>query len=167
VALPVGIPTEVFAFHFQVDDEAEEGTTEIRFEDYLVLPGTDSKARNSVAVDPDVEVLFPPLETYPLLVHGLLSIVGDVSLFRRSDANGDAKVDISDPVATLGYLFSGDSVLPCLDAADSNDDGLIDISDPVATLSFLFQGHDSPPAPWGEPGVDPTADALGCEQDGA
>ena len=166
VALPTGRPNEIFSFNFRVNDDAEEGTTEIRFEDYLVLPGTSSNARNVVTIS-NIDVLFPTLDTYPLVINGFLSIVGDVSMFRRGDANGDAELDISDPVATLGYLFAGDSSLPCLDAADSNDDGALDISDAAATLNFLFQGSAALPAPSGDPGVDPTPDALGCEGNAA
>src|SRR5688572_9286177 len=50
VALPTGRPNEIFSFDFRVNDDAEEGTTEIRFEDYLVLPGTSSNARNVVTI---------------------------------------------------------------------------------------------------------------------
>lgn len=81
--------------------------------------------------------------------------------FIRSDTNSDTTVDISDPILTLLYLFSG-GVAGCLDAADSNDDGTVDISDAILTLAFLFSGSAAPPVPFPACGEDPTADALGC-----
>jgi hypothetical protein len=67
------------------------------------------------------------------------------------DANGDGLLDISDPVAILGILFSGSAKrFPCGDGAttdpanvtlvDWQPDGAIDLSDAVASLSFLFLG---------------------------
>jgi hypothetical protein len=82
--------------------------------------------------------------------------------FRRGDANGDGKRDISDPIQVLGGLFLGKGGLSCADAADANDDGIVDISDAVALLQHLFMGGGSLPEPADE-GQDPTADALICE----
>ncbi|HZN60033.1 MAG TPA: DM13 domain-containing protein [Planctomycetota bacterium] len=59
----------------------------------------------------------------------------------RGDANSDLKIDISDPIRVLTYLFSGGDPPPCLPAADANADGRLDISDAVATLSYLFVGQ--------------------------
>ncbi|HVR75949.1 MAG TPA: hypothetical protein VMT52_16580, partial [Planctomycetota bacterium] len=84
--------------------------------------------------------------------------------FRRGDANIDASFDISDPLATFGYLFLGGRELYCHDAADSNDSGTLDLSDGIFSLSALFTGGPAPPAP-GELacGPDPTPDALDCQ----
>jgi len=84
--------------------------------------------------------------------------------FVRGDINADGRMDISDAVRTLGYLFAGDPAPDCLAAADANDSGRVDISDPVSILDYLFQGGEAPPAPHPDCGVDPTADALGCGQ---
>ena len=43
--------------------------------------------------------------------------------FIRGDANVDSRVDVSDPVAILNFLFLGTSSLRCLDAADVDGDG--------------------------------------------
>jgi hypothetical protein len=83
------------------------------------------------------------------------------------DANGDLTLDISDAVATLGFLFLGSpAVLPCGDGsatdpanvslADWQPDGAIDLSDAVSALSFLFLG--GPPHALAVPG----AEATGC-----
>ena len=82
--------------------------------------------------------------------------------FKRGEANGNGKLDISDPVATLGFLFLGTQALPCLDAADVNDSGTVDISDAVYGLGFLFLGGPAPLAPFGACGMDGTPDELDC-----
>ncbi|KKQ57098.1 MAG: hypothetical protein US74_C0008G0025 [Parcubacteria group bacterium GW2011_GWA2_38_13] len=82
--------------------------------------------------------------------------------FRRGDANQDGDVNITDPIAILGWLFLGDTQGICKDAADSDDDGNINISDPIAILNFLFLGGEAPKEPFNQPGLDPTPDFLGC-----
>jgi hypothetical protein len=81
--------------------------------------------------------------------------------FIRGDANQDRRVDLSDPIRTLGFLFRGD-VVGCRDAVDANDDGDLDVSDPVWTINYLFQGGAEPPAPYPLCGTDPTQDGNGC-----
>lgn len=76
-----------------------------------------------------------------------VGIVAGGALFRRGDANSDAKVDISDALHSVGCLFLGTPCTECPDAADSNDDGKYDISDPIHTLSWLFSGGAEPSAP--------------------
>jgi hypothetical protein len=82
--------------------------------------------------------------------------------FRRADANADGRLDLSDGVSTLEYLFLGESPPTCADAADANDDSSVDITDPIFTLGFLFVGSPAPSAPYPECGVDPTADDVDC-----
>ncbi|MBI4602912.1 MAG: hypothetical protein HY721_13220 [Planctomycetes bacterium] len=82
--------------------------------------------------------------------------------FLRGDATGDAKLDISDAVAILGYLFLGRPAGSCMDALDSDDTGKVEITDAIFLLSFLFSGGAQPPAPHPEPGGDPTGDPLDC-----
>jgi hypothetical protein len=84
------------------------------------------------------------------------------TLFVRARANGDDRVDLSDAVSVLTYLFLGGKPPPCLDAADVNDDGTVDISDPVRLLAYLFSGGPAPPSPFPEPGEDPTPDSTVC-----
>jgi hypothetical protein len=85
------------------------------------------------------------------------------------DANADKRLDISDAVALLGFLFNGiPAALPCGDGSstdpanvrlmDWQPDGKVDISDAVAMLSFLFLG--GPPHTLGVPGSPRT----GCVQ---
>ncbi len=59
----------------------------------------------------------------------------------RGDSNGDQKIDISDPIHVLNYLFAGGKAPSCTPAADANADSKLDISDAVTTLSYLFSGR--------------------------
>ena len=85
--------------------------------------------------------------------------------FRRGDVNDDARVDISDGVGLLGFLFLGGSAPGCTDAADANDSGDVGLSDAIFIFGFLFLGGDPPPAP-GPVNCGPDPDGsvfLGCE----
>ncbi len=82
--------------------------------------------------------------------------------FRRGDCNGDARVNISDPIFNLNHLFIEGERGFCDDACDANDDGILDLSDAVATLNFLFAGEEPPRSPGPvECGIDATEDFLG------
>jgi hypothetical protein len=83
--------------------------------------------------------------------------------FRRGDTNGDGLVDVSDAVAALAALFTGEGAILCADAADANDDGTVDITDPLVILSYNFVGDAGIPVPGPSAcGEDPTADEIGC-----
>ena len=88
--------------------------------------------------------------------------VGLGGVFVRGDANGDGKLDITDPIATLGYLFLGDPAPGCIDTADADDTGRLDLTDPIYSLGYLFLGGAVYPAPYPACGLDPTPDDLGC-----
>ncbi|HVR74893.1 MAG TPA: right-handed parallel beta-helix repeat-containing protein, partial [Planctomycetota bacterium] len=82
--------------------------------------------------------------------------------FRRSDVDGDLRLNLTDAILTLEFLFLGRETLPCRSAADSNDSGSIDLSDAIFTLGFLYLGSELPPPPFDQCGIDPTPDALDC-----
>jgi hypothetical protein len=69
------------------------------------------------------------------------SIIGDVGIFARGDANLDEAVNISDPMRILQHLFQGGEPLPCPAVADVNLDGHVDISDAITILDYLFLGR--------------------------
>jgi hypothetical protein len=87
---------------------------------------------------------------------------GSPARFLRGDANGDGKLDLTDPIRIIGRLFLGGGGLGCDDAADANDDGRLDLTDPVALLGRLFMGAGPQPDPGGSCGPDPTPDPLAC-----
>ena len=78
------------------------------------------------------------------------------------DADGDGKVDISDPIWLLNGLFREGPKPACDDAADSNDSGAVDISDAVFGIAYQLMGGPSPPAPFPECGEDPSLDPIDC-----
>jgi hypothetical protein len=83
--------------------------------------------------------------------------------FRRGDQDSSGRVDISDAISILNFLFLGSRAPACLDAADADDSGKLDITDPIRILNFLFLGGSAPPAPGPRDcGPDPTPDELGC-----
>src|SRR5262245_33252259 len=82
-------------------------------------------------------------------------------LFRRGDASGEGRINITDAILILRFLFSAGEV-GCLDASDVDDDGEITITDPILLLAWLFQGGNALAPPSAEPGPDPTPDGLGC-----
>jgi len=79
--------------------------------------------------------------------------------FLRGDANRDGKINTSDPIAVLEYLFGGQDI-PCPDSSDVDDSGTINLADVTALLGYLFGRDPIPPAPFPEPGLDPTYDEL-------
>jgi type VI protein secretion system component Hcp len=82
--------------------------------------------------------------------------------FLPGDTNGDLKIDISDPIHLLGYLFSGGAIR-CLLSGDVNADGTVDISDPVTLLNFLFSTGRPPPSPFPDCGEVPPGQAIPCD----
>ncbi|MCZ6793232.1 MAG: hypothetical protein O7J95_06425 [Planctomycetota bacterium] len=90
-------------------------------------------------------------------------VAGGIS-FRRGDANGDARLNITDGVFTLRFLFQGGRAPGCADSADANYDGWIDLTDPVYVLNFLCRGGPAAPPPGADCGPDPTPDPLGCAE---
>lgn len=89
--------------------------------------------------------------------------VEPVTTFRRADTNADGKLNITDAVSMLNFLFLGGPAPTCEDAADTDDSGRLNITDAVSTLNHLFLGGPEPPAPSAACGTDPTDDDLGCE----
>jgi hypothetical protein len=99
----------------------------------------------------------------------LLSFVGaqplqDDAFFIRGDSNSDGKVEISDAIATLNFLFLGGPPPLCQDAADANDDGVISIIDSVYTFNYLFSSGPQPEKPFPGEGADGTLDILECKK---
>lgn len=83
--------------------------------------------------------------------------------FLRGDINSDGKINISDPISLLSWMFQGNTSPTCLDSADGNDDGKADLSDVLGLLSYLFLGSFPPSEPFNECGQDPSEDELSCE----
>ncbi len=80
--------------------------------------------------------------------------------FLRGDADMDGKVNLTDAIFILQYLFQGGPVPPILDAADVNDDAKLDITDPIQLLQHLFLGGPPPAGPFPVAGLDLSPDPL-------
>ncbi len=87
---------------------------------------------------------------------------GGAPVFVRGDCTVDGTINLADPIYNLAYLFQEGRSL-CLDAQDTNDDGTVNIADPVYNINYQFAMGPPPPVPFPDCGLDPTADALGCE----
>jgi len=159
VAMPKDTDNEALRFHLRVKAEAPDTSTEVSFIDGG--KGTGQPVSNVITALGDT--VTPEIAESFVLIDCLLQILPDGAAFIRGDSNRDGRLDISDPLSTLGHLFLGKTPLSCLDAADANDDGRLDLSDAVATLELLFLGSlASLPPPGPEPGQDPTTDTLPC-----
>jgi hypothetical protein len=81
--------------------------------------------------------------------------------FLRGDSNGDRRIDISDAIFVLNFLFRGLAEPPCFDAANTNADRGLDLGDAIFMLSFVFRGGRPPPRPF--PDCALGVERLGCE----
>jgi hypothetical protein len=96
---------------------------------------------------------------FPRLVSGVIRVLEGESIL-RGDSNHDGRLNLTDSLFTLNWLFLGAPQPPCLDEADVDDDGTVNISDPIGLLAFLFLGASPPRPPFPEVGVDPSEDGL-------
>jgi hypothetical protein len=144
-----------------------KGTRFMTPEDTTVLLGGEEIVPDVFEDDTLVLALPPHLDgSVPLEIsneHGKAEAMIEYrSEFTRADVNGDGKVNISDPVTILGYMFKNQKVA-CEDATDANDDGKISIADVLSLLLYLFDYGNRPPEPFLQTGIDPTEDAVFCE----
>jgi hypothetical protein len=65
------------------------------------------------------------------------------SLFIRGDANDDGKIDVSDAIYLVNYLFIDGPEPSPFQAGDANSDEVVDIADVVYLINYLF--IDGPP----------------------
>ena len=91
-------------------------------------------------------------------------VVEPERFFVRGDADRNQRINLSDVVGILQYLFQGEAwVPPCLDAADTDDNGTVEVSDALYLTAFLFRKEAPPLPPFPLPGVDSMVpDRLDC-----
>ena len=83
-------------------------------------------------------------EIEPIITRsGIFGLRGPLKVL-LGDANFDSRLDISDPILVLNYLFRTEDVPACANAADFNQDTRLDISDPISMLGTLFLGAPVP-----------------------
>jgi hypothetical protein len=142
----------------QASQGAEDQVATLRFQNGLI--GTGQPVDNVITVSGNIA----PVCNFALARVNLVFRQSGPGEFRRGDANGDARVDIADPIWILNELFAGGPASPCADATDANDDGVESVGDAVLLVEYIFRGSGvPPPAPGPETcGPDPTADPLDC-----
>lgn len=82
--------------------------------------------------------------------------------FLRGDVDDNGRIDISDPIRLLDFLFSG-STINCLESSDADNDGQLEITDAIGLLGFLFLGTFAPADPFPVCGVDDGEESPSCE----
>ena len=80
-----------------------------------------------------------------LLKHGFWQKFGRPCQGKCGDANNDDKVNVSDAVYVINFVFSGGNPpKPVLACGDSNTDGRVNVSDAVHLINFVFSGGNQP-----------------------
>ncbi len=172
--IPVGVSL-LATLELDVRDSFS-GATDLGFldGDNRIVDPSDPESElvfSNVAGGGDVDGLLEPgLAAADIKVGSLIGLrleVRALTRFVRGDSNSDQRVDLSDAVATLRYLFNGDAEPGCLDGADADDSGAISITDPILLLRLLFLGERSAAAASiSECGDDSThEDGLDCVSD--
>ncbi|MBN1422280.1 MAG: dockerin type I repeat-containing protein [Planctomycetes bacterium] len=132
--------------------------------------GPEAKEGGGARLEFAADLGQPPVPTVVILKKGPAPPAvrtGDISFtkkavaFLRGDANGDARIDVGDPIMILNHIF-GDRRIDCEDAVDANDDGQIDVGDAIYMLQFQWAHGPQPPAPYPSLSDDPTPDPLTC-----
>jgi hypothetical protein len=100
----------------------------------------------------------------PQLVGGTFEVLPPQPImFRRGFVNGDLRIDISDAIFLLSWLFAGSTAPTCMAAANANGQGKVDLSDAIWLLSWIFTGGPRPPDPFSSCGEAPAgASPLSC-----
>jgi hypothetical protein len=149
---PASLDTEIGTAYLWTPDSFE-GSFGLAFKDPVLLdPTLRPHAAFADGRPSDENVL---LENHPLLPVRCPH-------FLRGDVNEDGRINISDPIATLHFLFLGVDGIRCKKSGDIDDNGLVEITDAIDLLTYLFAGGPAPPPPFPEPGLDPTPDQLSC-----
>ena len=143
--------------------DCEECTLE--FED---VPGTPPVV-NQITMDRTARLDFEALRIRFCPMESCEGYVSDLCRrlpFHRGDGNDSGRLDISDALFILAFVFDRGRSPPCTEAADTNNDGALDISDGVLILNHLFVGQEplAPPGPPPAP-CDWDGDPFGSEKD--
>jgi hypothetical protein len=90
----------------------------------------------------------PGAENSPGYVRVSLDLIG--SSYVCGDANGDGKVNVSDAVYIINYVFIGGDPPNPIESGDANCDGSPNVSDAVYIINFVFIGGNAPCDPNGD-----------------
>ena len=84
----------------------------------------------------------------PLLLLVAWGVPLRAQTFVRGDADSNGRIELTDGIRILEFLFVAGPPPTCLDAADGDDDGRLRITDAVRIFLWLFGGG----APLADPG---------------
>ena len=70
--------------------------------------------------------------------------VNELMPYTCGDADGDTKVNVSDAVYIINYVFSGGAAPDPLEAGDVNCDENVNVSDAVYLIAYVFSGGEAP-----------------------
>jgi hypothetical protein len=153
-ALPA--PSQALArARYEMAPFMDPGQIGTRIETTLTFPASLNGSGGPVAnaVFPEGNLTAVPLDVSIALL--------PQALFIRGDSNGDGRVDISDALAVLFYLFGGGAAL-CEEAANANNDSHLDLTDAVTILERLFLDPQPFPRPYPDCGLNPSLPSLSC-----
>jgi hypothetical protein len=152
--LPPGKNRRILNIIFDVHADARPGTT------------THVELRNQVGHPPKDNIFtVNGFSVLPTLTSGGRVRIAHLpfpppKFFLRGDVDSDGRINVTDAVRILNFLFEGGSEPACYDAADVSDDGVINLSDAIFLLLFLFRASGYPAPPFPDMGMDPTEDDL-------
>jgi hypothetical protein len=87
----------------------------------------------------DIDAVTHPKAGAPALTAG-----GSSPTFLPGDATGDRKVDLSDAIYLLNYLYKGGPQPVSLRAGDANLSGSVELGDAIHLLNYLYRGGPPP-----------------------
>ena len=154
ITLPATRPSVVLrvTIEFDLESASQDQRASLRFEPRMLA---GQSRVNQVTWEDSSR----PLQTFAKSIDVRL---GSES-FSRGDSNADGRLDVSDSVYILNWLFTGGEQPSCLDAADVDDDGKIRLNDGHLINLYLFLGGVAPATPGPKVcGPDPVDDDLGC-----
>lgn len=74
----------------------------------------------------------------------ILGVSADLPVFTRGEVNGDGRINLTDALVILRYLFQGGDAPGCLQSADVGGDEQVKLDDAVVLLQYLFQDIGTP-----------------------
>ncbi len=142
--------------------------------DAIALPSESTKTKEADvygtiatidSIDSDQRIAFINYPDEQVYANIYLSsdICGVPSGFIRGDTDRSNKVELTDAVNILFWLFKGGDEPKCLDAADADDNGKVELTDAIKILNHLFSGDTILPQPYPDSGLDETEDGLDCK----
>jgi hypothetical protein len=74
-------------------------------------------------------------------------VMGSGRPFHRGDANADGRMDVTDALHVLFFLYLLGPAPPCLESADFDDNGRLNTADAIGILRWVFLLGSAPPSP--------------------